>query len=234
MVFSPDLIAGVFSFLFTLLIFSYLIGDNPLFRIAVYIFVGVSSGYIAAVAWWQLIWPRLGYPLIFGSISMAEKGLLLVPLFGSLLIFMKVSPRLAGMGRVVMAFLVGVGAAVTITGALGGTLIPQVFGTINAFDMTSVRGKDIGFFIEAVSSGAIILAGTVFTLIYFHFGARPKADGSMHRLGVIEVMAWVGRIFIGITLGAIFAGVYAAALTALIERISSLINFITNFIGNFQ
>ena len=233
MVFSPDLIAGIFSFIFTLLIFSYLVGDNPLFRIAVYIFVGVSSGYIAAVAWWQVIWPRLGYPLIFGDISMAEKGLLLVPLFGSLLIFMKVSPRLAGMGRVVMAFLVGVGAAVTIAGALAGTLIPQVFGTINAFDMNAANARNIGS-VEAVSSGAIILAGTVFTLIYFHFGARPKADGSMHRLGVIEVMAWVGRIFIGITLGAVFAGVYAAALTALIERIASLINFINNFIGNFQ
>lgn len=233
MFFSPDLIAGVFSFLFTLLIFSYLIGDNPLFRIAVYIFVGVSSGYIAAVAWWQVIWPRLGYPLIFGDISMAENGYLLVPLFGSLLILMKVSPRLAGMGRVVMAFLVGVGAAVTIAGALGGTLLPQISGTINAFDLNAANARNIGF-IEAVSSGAIILAGTVFTLIYFHFGARPKADGSMHRLGVIEVMAWAGRIFIGITLGAVFAGVYAAALTALIERIASLINFITNFIGNFQ
>ena len=84
MVFSLDQIAGVLSFLFTLLIFSYLIGDNPLFRIAVYIFVGVSSGYIAAMAWWQVIWPRLGYPLIFGSASLVEKGLLLMPLFGSL------------------------------------------------------------------------------------------------------------------------------------------------------
>lgn len=233
MIFSLDQIAGVFSFLFTLLIFSYLIGDNPLFRIAVYIFVGVSSGYIAAVAWWQVIWPRLGYPLIFGSISLFEKGLLLVPLFGSLLIFMKVSPRLAGMGRIAMAFLVGVGAAVTIAGALGGTLIPQVFGTINAFDLTALSGKDISWFIEAMVSGSIILAGTVFTLIYFHFGARPKEDGSMHRLGVIEGLAWVGRIFIGVALGAVFAGVYGAALTALIERLSSLINFITNFIGSF-
>ena len=234
MIFSLDQIAGVLSFLFTLLIFSYLIGDNPFFRIAVYIFVGVSSGYIAAVVWWQVIWQRLGYPLIFGSISLFEKGLLLVPLFGSLLILMKVSPRLAGMGRIAMAFLVGVGAAVTIVGALGGTLIPQVFGTINAFDLTSASGKDISWFIEVMVSGSIILAGTVFTLIYFHFGARPKEGGSMHRLGVIEAMAWVGRLFIGITLGAVFAGVYAAALTALIERIASLINFITNFLGNFQ
>ncbi len=67
-----DLISGVLSFLFTLLIFSYLLGDNPLFRIAVYIFVGVSSGYVAAVVWWQVIWPRLIYPLIFESDQLRE------------------------------------------------------------------------------------------------------------------------------------------------------------------
>ncbi len=231
MVFSPDLITGVLSFLFTLLILSYLLGDNPLFRIAVYIFVGVSSGYIAAVVWWQVILPRLFTPLITAIISgsMVEKVFMLVPLLGAVLILMKVSPRLAGMGRVAMAFMVGVGAAVTIAGALTGTLIPQVMGTINAFDMVNAAARSIKSF-EVVFSGAFILAGTIFTLIYFHFGARPQADGSMQRLGLIEISSWVGRIFIGITLGAVFAGVYAAALTALIERISSLINFIGNIL----
>jgi hypothetical protein len=107
-------------------------------------------------------------------------------------------------------------------------------GTIDAFDMTSVAGKDISFYIEAMSNAAIILTGPVLTLSYFHFGARPKADGSMRRLGLIEALAWGGRVFIGIALGAVFAGVYAAALTALIERISSLINFIIEMLGNFQ
>jgi hypothetical protein len=231
MVFSLDLITAVLSFLFTLMILSYLIGDNPLFRIAVYIFVGVSSGYIAAVAWWQVIWPRLVQPLITAMVSgsLVEKGIMLVPFLGALLILTKISPRFAGLGRIVMAYLVGVGAAVTIAGALTGTLIPQVMGTINAFDVTSIIGKDISYYIELVTNAAIILAGTVFTLAYFHFGAHPKADGSTRRLGLIEISAWVGRIFIGITLGTVFAGVYAAALTALIERISSLINFLGNF-----
>lgn len=228
---STDLITGVLSFLFTLLILSYLIGDNPLFRAAVYIFVGVSSGYIAAVVWWQVLVPRLFNPLIaaFASGSIADMIFAFVPLIGAALILMKVSPRLAGMGRGAMAFIVGVGAAVTIAGALTGTFLPQVMGTIDAFDMNSVRG-DASLFIEAATNGIIILAGTVFTLIYFHFGAQAKADGSMKRFQPIEILGWIGNIFIGITLGAIFAGVYAAALTALIERISSLINFVGTFL----
>ncbi|MBI5943790.1 MAG: hypothetical protein HY864_05425 [Chloroflexi bacterium] len=227
MAISLDLITGILSFLFTLLIFSYLIGDNPLFRIAVYIFVGVSSGYIAAIAWWQVIYPRLIYPLVFGS--MLEKSFMLVPLIGAVLIFMKISPRLAGMARIAMAFIVGVGAAVTIFGAVAGTLIPQVMGSIEPFDLFAANLRNISP-VESLFNGSIILAGTIFTLTYFHFGARPKADGSLHRMGLIELSAWVGRIFIGITLGAVFAGVYAAALTAFIERIMSLINFIGNFL----
>ena len=231
-----NLVTGLISFLFTLFVFSYVLGDNPLFRTAVYIFVGVSSGYIAAVAWWLVVVPRLVYPLMsaVASGNMLDLGLMLVLLFAVFLLFAKASPRLSGMGRIVMAFLVGVGAAVTLAGALIGTLIPQVFGTINAFDVTSIIGKDISYFIEVIINGLIILAGTILTLAYFHFGARQKADGSMRRLGLVEALAWGGRIFIGIALGAVFAGVYAASLTALIERISSLINFILELLGKLQ
>jgi hypothetical protein len=123
-----------------------------------------------------------------------------------------------------MAFLVGVGAAVTIVGTLRGTLIPQVQGTINGFNPA------LGFF-NIIVNGLAILLGTSLTLIYFHFGAHAKADGSIRRWSFIEVLAWLGRFFIGVTLGVIFAGVYAAALTALIERISSMAGFIENMIN---
>ena len=219
---SLDILTGLASFLFTIIIFSYLIGDNPLFRIVIYIFTGVSAGYIAAVAWWQVLLPRLVIPLF--TVSIQEKLFLLVPMIGAVLILMKLSPRLAGLARPVMAFLVGVGAAVTIAGALSGTLIPQVMGAINAFDQQAALARNISL-LEVMGNGGVVLAGTVFTLIYFHFGAHPRPDGTMQRFGVIDFLAWFGRIFIGITLGVVFAGVYAAALTALIERISSLINF---------
>lgn len=228
MVLSLDVLAGLGSFLFTILIFSYLIGDNPLFRIAIYIFTGVSAGYIAAVAWWQVLLPRLVIPLATGSL--VEKLIWLVPVLGSVLILMKLSPRLAGLARPVMAFLVGVGAAVTISGAVSGTLIPQVTGAVNAFDMQAAAARNINPF-EVMVNGGVILAGTILTLIYFHFGAQAKPDGSMRRFGAIEFLAWFGRVFIGITLGVIFAGVYAAALTALIERISALVNIIRMFTG---
>ncbi|MCQ3936980.1 MAG: hypothetical protein DPW18_08045 [Chloroflexi bacterium] len=225
---SLDLVSGVLSFLFTVLILSYLIGDNPLFRVAVYVFVGAASGYIGSVIWWQALKPRLWDKLLSAvfSGSLADQILVLIPLIGAALILMKISPRMAGFARPSMAFLVGAGAAVTLGGALLGTLIPQVQATINIFDPQAAAARNIGA-AEVLGNGAVVLFGTVASLAYFHFGAQQKSDGSMRRFGLIEIVAWFGRIFIGITLGAVFAGVYAAALTALIERFSSLVNFIT-------
>ena len=231
MIFSLDIVTGALGFLFTVMILSYLIGDNPLFKIAVYLFVGVASGYAAAIVIWQVLIPKLFLPTL-NIIQTGDytRGILLVaPWLGIGFILMKISPRLAGTARITMAYLVGVGAAVTLVGALTGTIIPQVEATMNFFD--GAIFKPAAEMIEIAFSGSVILLGTVTSLAYFHFGARQKADGSTRRSGIVNLLAWIGRIFIGSTLGAVFAGVYAAALTALIERISSIVNFLMSLFG---
>lgn len=231
---SLDLISGALSFLFTLMILSYLIGDNPFFKIAVYLFVGVASGYAVSVVFWQVLYPKLFLPTVTVLQTGAyDRGaLLVVPWLGLAFILMKISPRLAGIASITMAFLVGAGAAVTLAGAVSGTLLPQVMATINFFDPRLAAARNIGS-AEVLGNGLILLLGVVTSLAYFHFGARPKPDGSTKRMGLIDLLALIGRFFIGITLGVIFAGVYAAALTALIERISSLVNFISSLLGGF-
>jgi len=218
---SADFISGIVAFIFTVLIFSYLIGDNPLYRIASYFFVGVSAGYIAAVVFWQVLMSRLFIPLISGTPN--EKLLALVPLTLVVLILMKASPRLSKLGGPAMAYLVGASAAVAIGGAVVGTLLPQMLATVNFFDLRAAAVQNI--FWEVIANGFVILVGVVTSLAYFHFGARPSQDGSIRRMRLIEFLAWFGRIFIAITLGVIFAGVYSAALTAFIERINFLITF---------
>jgi len=220
-----DLITGAFAFLFTVLIFSYLLGDNPLFRIGSYIFVGVTAGYVAAVAMWQVVYPRLIYPLVYGTST--DRPLVLFPLLLAGFLFLKISPRTSHLGSPAMAYMVGVSAAVTVGGAVIGTILPQTWATINLFDMqTSQSWLDV---IESAGNGIIILIALVAALSYFHFGARPTADGSPRRFVPIEWLAWLGRMFIAVTLGTLFAGVLLASLTALIERVSSLYQFISSF-----
>jgi hypothetical protein len=202
-------------------VLSYLIGDNPAFRVAVYIFVGVSAGYVAAVAWHQVLYPLLIVPLTSGNLS--DLLLSIIPLVLGLLLLFKLSPRTSRLGTPSMAFMVGVGAAVAIGGAVMGTLFPQTWAAMKAVD-TSNAGQ---FWVERLTEGIVMLVGTVSTLAYFHFGAKASPNGPQ-RNKLVSALGWVGQVFIAITFGVLFAGVFAAAMTALIERMNFLISFLSS------
>lgn len=221
---SIELISAFVGLLLTLLVFSYLVGDNPLFRFAIYLFIGVSSGYAATAVWHNVLMPRL-----FSRLDdLNQLILLVVPLILGISLLAKLSPRISWLGNFAMAVLVGVGAATAVGGALIGTLLPQAEAAMNMFD-PSVPGG--GNFFARLFEGGIMLIGTVLTLASFHFTLGRAADGAAKSNRILDGLAWAGRLFIAITLGVLFAGVYMAALTAMIERLSSLINFTRQLIG---
>src|SRR5512146_1230718 len=86
----------IVSFIVTLLIFSYIFGDNPLFRLASYAFVGVAAGYTTLLVVYQVLWPRLVQPLMGGNL------LLLVPLGLGVILLLKLVPRYARFGSLPM------------------------------------------------------------------------------------------------------------------------------------
>ena len=208
---SIDVLWLFISFVLTLLIFSYIFGDNPLFRLASYAFVGVSAGYLLVTVLYQVLWPKLAAPLL------ALNPLALVPLLLGLLLLLKVIPRFARFGSIPMAYLVGVAAAVAIGGAIFGTLIGQTQGAIQEFDLRTPAANAAGP-IQLVEAGLLLL-GTVATLAYFQFSARAKPGQAVNRGLAVETLAQVGQLFIAVTLGALFAGVFSASITALIERL---------------
>src|SRR5512146_3239626 len=215
---STDFVTSALAFLLTLMVLSYLIGDNPLFRIAVYLFIGVSAGYVAAVAFWQVLWPDLIVPLVAGTAM--QRALLAVPLLLSGLLLMKAWPALSRLGMPAMGLLVGAAAAAAIGGAVLGTVIPQVQATIEPLSLRNLSALDV------LINGLVVLVGVVASLAYFHFGAQARQDGSIRRFFLVEILAAVGSIFVAITLGVLFSGVYSAALTALIERLLFLGSFV--------
>jgi hypothetical protein len=218
-----DQIAFLVSFLLTLLVLSYLVGDNPLFRLALHLFIGAAAGYAGAVALRDVLLPNIWAPLM-NTVSgggLQELALVGPPLLLGLLLLAKLSPRLSWMGNPTMAYLVGVGAAAAIGGSVLGTLFPQMASTFNLFDLEGAQAAGITA-AERLVEGSIVLAGTVMTLMYFHFGVRSREGQSLGRSRWIEILSWGGQGFLAITFGVLFAGVYAAALTALIERLTFL------------
>jgi len=200
-----DLLWTLAAFILTLMVFSYLFGDNVLFRIASYLLIGATAGYAVVVILDAVLLPRLVQPLLAGSTGV------IVPALLSILLLMRLSPRLAGMGRFSMALLVGVGAAVAITGAVFGTIVPQIHGTISLFAPSGG--------LPAWSQGLFIALGAAAVLIYFQFGAVRRTDNMEERPPALKWLARIGEWLLAITLGAVFPGVLLAALGALIERV---------------
>lgn len=211
-----DFLGTLLAFALTLAVFSYLLGDNPFFRIATYLFIGVSAGYAAAVIIYQVLLPQILLPLLQGSTN--ERLLLLPPIVLGALLLMKVSPRLQRLGNPAMGYLVGVGAAVAIGGSLLGTLFPQTQATMSIWTPHSGVG---------LISGGVILLGSISTLAYFHFGARPEEARANI---VLDILRDIGQFFIALTLGVIFGGVYLAAMAALVERIFFLLQGLKIFL----
>ncbi|NMC11977.1 MAG: hypothetical protein GYA34_03740 [Chloroflexi bacterium] len=218
-----DFIGAFIGFIFTIAVFSYVLGDNFLFRIAISIFIGVAAGYAAVVALFNIIWPQLILPLFVGTQS--EKLLAIPPFILSVFLLLKLFPRYSSLGNPAMAYLVGIGAAVMISGAVIGTIFPQVSASINTLNWRNYQAQG-GSPIWSLFQGLIILVGTVTTMVYFQFNT---GYGDIHlekRSALFTSIIWIGKIFVAVTLGAIFAGVLLASLTALIERMQFLIDFL--------
>ena len=220
---ADNLIWSVIGFILTVLVFSYLAGDNILFRIIIYAFIGMSAAYVTLIVITQVFWPRLLLPIISGSLRDQLIGV--VGLLICILLSMKLVPRLARLGNLPLGYLVGVGASVAIGGAVTGTLIPQ---SLAVADIAWLQpsAETTTFNLSAVLNGAMILVGALTTLIYFQYGAKQSRDGKIRRGIIIEILAWIGKVVIAISFGAVFAGVLSASITAMVERINFLINLL--------
>ena len=218
-------LAGLFL---TLMILLYMfIGDNALFRIVTYTFIGVAAAYVLVLVLFQVLLPRLASLMRSGDLLYL--GLGLIPFVLGLLLFSKLSPRFSAVGTLPMAILVGIGAAIAVGGAVLGTLAGQIGGTMNLFSLQT--GGDI---LTRLAEGIFVLIGTISSLAYFQFSVRsraeaPEAGAAAHRTLSMELLAKTGQIFIGITLGAMFAGVYTASISALVERIGFVIGVVMKF-----
>ncbi len=212
---TADLIWTIVGFVLTLLVLSYVLGDNPLFKLVTYLFVGISSGAVAVIAIYQVIWPKLILPVLHGDY------LTLIPLLLSVLLLAKLFPRVSFLGNISMAYLVGAGAAVAVGGAVLGTLVSQTSAMAAPFDLSTatVSGNPMA----QIAEGVFILIGTLATLFYFQFSARVQANQTIQRSQFIEVVGKIGQGFIAITFGALLAGVFGSAIAALVERLAFLL-----------
>jgi hypothetical protein len=210
---SVDFIGGILGFLFTVALLSYLLGDNPIYRLALHTFVGVAAGYIALIVIYQVLTPRLIVPLVNSNIDNAY--LSVVPLLLFSFLILKLSPRMAVFGNVSIGYLVGVGTGVAVGGAVTGTLLPQI-------NLTWLSG-------ESVLNASLILLGTVTTLIYFQFWMRGETtSGTPERVAVMRVLADMGQVFLVVTLGVVYGGMILSGIAIFSERLMAMVDWVSS------
>ncbi len=220
-------IGDIVALISTLFVFTYLLGDffpqrvanivTIPYRLAVYIFAGLTAGFVAIVTYDSAIAPYLdqlqapGGPIVFvlRIVPLIFVLGLLLPNFPPSLEFFNLFKRLA------LAFLIGAGAAITVVGVVSGTLIP----------LSVETGQSLGDGSDRVTlaTGVLTIIGVAATLIYFQYGARRRPTGETVQNIFVRVLRGVGGIFIAIAFGVLYARAIASTLTVFTERIQFLL-----------
>lgn len=209
---ASEIVGLIVGFILTLFIFSFVFGDNPLYRFAVHLLVGVSAGYAAVVIVKDVLLPV--FQDVIENPADPDNILLLFPLLLGLLLLLKFFPRLAWLGNSSMAILMAIGAAVGLIGAITGTLLPLI--------TASYRGDLEGFGGGIASLLVAIL--TICTLLYFHFTGRLTPDGEVIMPVWQKYAGLAGQVVITITLAALFAATLSTSLILLSDRVSFFID----------
>src|ERR1041384_6697247 len=118
-----DLFGIIIAFLLTFGVLSYLLGDNPFYRVTIHIFVGAAAGYAAVIAYFNILYPQLVVPALsmvvlsqtlpfdkFALSLIAPGGALILGIF----LLMKAAPSTRRLGGLATAFMIGVGVAVAV------------------------------------------------------------------------------------------------------------------------
>ena len=98
---------GYLLILLTLMIFSFLYKDNPFYKFAEHLFVGVSAGYWMVMGFWSTLWPNAIVKLAPAAARVTDPGaeltarepLVLIPLLLGCLMLLRLWPRLAWLAR---------------------------------------------------------------------------------------------------------------------------------------
>ena len=209
----------------TLMVYSYLLGDNPLYRLAVHLLVGVGMGYASVVIIYRVLYPQLIAPFVEDTGQQLQLDVILLALL-AILLLLKLSPRTAVVGNLAMGFVMGVGAAVAVAGALLGTLLPQIGAT--TLSLQPSPGTPIVS--EQFLAALVIITGTITSLLYFHFSANPLGNGKTQRPGWVRMGARIGQLFLMITFGSLFAGTLIASLSVLTERVQFYFQWLSQWL----
>ncbi len=246
----------ILGLVISLMIGSYIVRDSFLARLGQYVLVGAGLGYTAVLVWRNVLWPRLFAPLMAEPISWqaaAEMGLLnfWAPLVlgvlmwaGGLELLRRPPERLGGrsllrlLAAVPAAILGGVVLGVAVSGAVQGTLLPQLGAAVAASEGQAGAGQAtrlVRFLTLLITGGVLIHLqlgpnagamenGGTSPESALSEGAEAEDEGrpSLYRvllLTLLRVWEGIGRRALWLAAGIVFARLVAARFSLVLSRL---------------
>jgi len=206
----------------TLVMYSFLYRDNPLFKIAENLYVGVGLGYGVIISWRESLRPEIYDPFFGAPTAPALWEAILhrsFPILLGVLLLTRLSRKHAWLSRYTYALMIGWGAGVGIVVFTDTYVLQQLEAAAKPLQ-EGVSSGAAAFssawwgHLGSVAGAAAVLIGTVCVLFYFFFSVRHGKVG--------QKVSKVGIWFLMVSFGASFGYTVMGRLSLLIGRVRFL------------
>ena len=194
----------------TVAIFSLLYKDNPFYRFAEHLLVGVSAGYYVVHYFDSSVIRKFAVPVFErGDLWLLPGGLI------GLLMLLRLVRRIQWVSRYAIAFYVAAWSGYLIPSIIRERIIIQIGGTLPPMPGTST--------LWGMAGALLVLVGVVSILVYFYFSIEHK--------GVIGKISKVGITFLMVGFGASFGYTVMGRVSLLIGRFQFLFQDVPKTLG---
>ena len=191
----------------TLAIFSFLLGDNPIYKFVERLWVGISTGYFTMLIFHTSFRDKVWDPLVHQHL-----WLYLIPLALGILMWFRLWPKIGWLSRYALAFYIGISTGFAIPLTFKANIFLQAEGA-----MRPIHANAAGL------NYLLLLIGFVCSMSYFFF-SRP------HR-GVLGVTSKIGIYTLMIGFGAGFGLTVMGRVALLVQRVIFLRTFVLHLAG---
>ncbi len=214
---TGDFLWMTFAAILTFATFSFLYKDNPLYKIAEHLVVGVSAGYFVIILYYGSLQPQLIDRLADGKLWY------LIPLFLGIIMWARFSRKFSWISRYPIAAYIGIGTGLAIPLEMQTKVTEQLHAMMVKFDWGNLLGNGILDYNNSITAMIIVL-GSLATLIYFYFSKEHK--------GWFGGIATVGIWTLMLGFGASFGFTVMARISLLINRVQFLELWRVNSVGS--
>lgn len=209
-----DVAGAYIGVVLTILVLTFLVRDQFLFRLAQSLLVGTAIGFGSAVILRTVLVSQLLAPLMT---DLSANWPLAIVLVLGLLLLLKLTPWSSTIfANIPLGILFGVGAALAIGGALNSVLSKQVGDTVTSL----LPGPNILLWVN----GLVILIGTIGAFLSFRFTTAESNWVLRVYSRVAAVWGRIGVGFIMVAFGAVLANVLVARIATLVGQLYFILN----------